>query len=122
MHGELQKVRCLKTEKVYSWTEDLDENTPHPDGINSPLRPHIVWFGEMPLYMNEIEKLLKQCDLFLAIGTSGVVYPAAGFVNWTSPQCRKVEFNVEKTAISEIFDETILGSASETLEDFLKSF
>lgn len=119
MHGELQKVRCLKTGKVYPWLDDLDQNSPHPDGIDSPLRPHIVWFGEMPLYMEEIENLLNKCDLFIAIGTSGVVYPAAGFVNWTQPQCRKVEFNVEKTAISEIFDETILGPASETLENFL---
>lgn len=115
MHGKLQSIRCSKSGKSYPWTEDLDAHTPHPEGENNSLRPDIVWFGEMPMFMEEIESLLNDCDIFIAIGTSGVVYPAAGFVNWTKSTCQKIEFNLEKTEISPIFDQSILGPASETV-------
>ncbi|MCJ8277577.1 MAG: hypothetical protein MJK18_12105, partial [Bdellovibrionales bacterium] len=60
----------------------------------------------------------QDCDIFISVGTSGVVYPAAGFVNWTKASCQKVEFNLERTDISSIFDQTIVGPATETLKLF----
>lgn len=118
MHGELQKIRCLKTGKCYPWTEDLNDKTLHPEGVESKLRPHIVWFGEVPLELEVIESLLTDCDIFMAIGTSGVVYPAAGFVNWTKSSCQKIEFNVSRTEISSIFDQSITGPASLTVPEW----
>lgn len=113
MHGELQKVRCLKNHKVYDWPDDLDESSICPDckKANS-LRPHIVWFGEMPLMMEHIYDALSICDIFISIGTSGHVYPAAGFVANTPPQCLKIEINNQETNISEDFDKHFVGPAS----------
>ena len=122
MHGELQKVRCLKTEESFHWEKDLDETSPHPKGIDSKLRPDIVWFGEVPKYMDQIEDILRQTDIFLCAGTSGVVYPAAGFVQWTPQRCRSYEFNIERTAISEMFGETIIGPTGETLPQWVDDF
>lgn len=115
MHGELQKIRCLHTGKCYPWQEDLDHRTTHPEGLSSPLRPDIVWFGEMPKYMEEIEAYLNNCDYFLCIGTSGVVYPAAGFVQLVPRHSQKIEFNIEATSISRLFTQTIVGPTTETL-------
>src|SRR5688572_11753045 len=81
MHGELLKARCSKTQIVVPWTANITADTPCPCCSKTGLlRPHIVWFGEMPLFMDEIEAALSRCDLFVSIGTSGQVYPAAGFV------------------------------------------
>ena len=114
MHGELLKARCLESGEVFPWCDDLTAQTPHPKLPAKPgrLRPHIVWFGEMPLAMDRIELALYECDLFVAIGTSGRVYPAAGFVLMTAPDCRKVEINFESTAIQSSFDDVIQGAAS----------
>lgn len=82
MHGELLKGRCQRTGKVVAVNHDLTTTMPCPV-CQTPgcLRPHIVWFGEIPLGMDIIERALQQCQLFLSIGTSGHVYPAAGFVS-----------------------------------------
>lgn len=122
MHGELQKVRCLETEESFHWEGPLTEKSAHPNGLKSRLRPDIVWFGEIPKHMDRIEDILKKTDVFLCAGTSGVVYPAAGFVQWTPVNCRKIEFNLERTAISELFDQTILGPTGETLPNWTQSF
>lgn len=122
MHGELQKVRCLQTEESFHWEGPLDETSEHPKGLSSKLRPDIVWFGEIPKYMEEIEQKLLKADVFLCAGTSGVVYPAAGFVQLTPTHCKKIEFNLERTAISDLFDETILGPSGETLPQWTRSF
>src|SRR5918995_513710 len=81
MHGELLKARCIWCEAVTEWRGDLgSENTCPSCGRVGGMRPHVVWFGEMPLEMDVIEAGLMGADLFVAIGTSGSVYPAAGFV------------------------------------------
>lgn len=113
MHGELLKARCLRTGNVEDCRADL--------AVEGTLRPHIVWFGEMPLEMPRIEKALATCDLFLAIGTSGQVYPAAGFVAQVPRRCRRVELNLEGTAIREYFDEHRRGPASKIVPEFLAS-
>jgi NAD-dependent deacetylase len=76
------------------------------------MRPHIVWFGEMPLEMPRIFAALEACDLFVAIGTSGVVYPAAGFVETVPRQAHTVELNLEVSAVASHFKEHRQGTAT----------
>ena len=81
MHGELLKARCELCGGVSEWLDDLHVADVCPRcGRAGGMRPHVVWFGELPLYIDEIERALRRSDLFVAIGTSGAVYPAAGFV------------------------------------------
>jgi NAD-dependent deacetylase len=121
MHGSLLKVRCLDSDEVFAWSEDLALDTPHPKGgAAGRLRPHIVWFGEMPLYMEQIEEALGACDLFLAIGTSGQVYPAAGFVQMVPRRAHRVELNLADTPIGAHFTETIQGLAGECVPNYLR--
>jgi NAD-dependent deacetylase len=112
MHGELLKMRCLNSEMVYDLRQDLNLDS-ECKCCRSPgnLRPHIVWFGEMPFHMNKINTALEACDIFIAIGTSGNVYPASGF--YQKAKIRKattVELNLEATDSS--FDDHIYGPAS----------
>jgi NAD-dependent deacetylase len=114
MHGELLKARCVDTGEVFDWREDLDERTPHPrdPAKLGRLRPHIVWFGEVPFGLEQIEAAARVADLFVAIGTSGTVYPAAGIIEQTRPHCRTIEINVDRTPLSNRFDQSIQGKAS----------
>jgi len=122
MHGELLKARCTASGVVCDWTGDLEaaHGSPHhPQGV---LRPHIVWFGEMPLAMERIEAALEACDLFVSIGTSGAVYPAAGFVQSARMAgARTVEINLEPTQGARLFDEGVYGPASETVPAFFNA-
>ncbi|TWU27140.1 NAD-dependent protein deacylase [Novipirellula galeiformis] len=123
MHGELLKARCETTEEIFPWRDDLDETTTnpnHPEFIGT-MRPHVVWFGEMPLGLARIEEAARNADLFIAIGTSAVVYPAAGIVRQTKPTCRKIEINLDATPNSSEFDQSIRGKASIEVPAFLKS-
>lgn len=118
MHGELLKMRCLNSKMVFDIREDFDFDT-HCRCCRSPgnLRPHVVWFGEMPFYMNKINMALEACDLFVAIGTSGNVYPASGF--YQTAKIRKaltVELNLDQTGSA--FDQHIYGPATEVVPDF----
>jgi len=123
MHGELLKVRCIDSGELFDWTDDLTVSTPHPTLHGRPgrLRPHVVWFGEMPIGMEQFQAAAKSADLFIAIGTSALVYPAAGIVNWTRIDCRRVEINLEATPVSNRFDESLRGAASELVPKFLKA-
>lgn len=81
MHGELNSVLCQACSSTMRTSEDIDGQSICPEcRVPGKLRPDIVWFGEIPYHMGEIERRLETCDLFVAVGTSGVVYPAAGFV------------------------------------------
>lgn len=119
MHGELLKARCTRSGVVMDWTGDMaaDQASPHhPQGL---MRPHIVWFGEMPLEMERIEAALKACDLFVSIGTSGAVYPAAGFVQSARyAGARTVEINLEPTSGAGLFDEGVYGPATQAVPGF----
>jgi NAD-dependent deacetylase len=120
MHGELMKARCRACGAVHAWEEDLTTTTPCPScGQTGGMRPHVVWFGEMPLHMDEIAVALERCDLFAAIGTSGQVYPAAGFVAEVRGRARTVEINLARSDVSGDFDEAIIGPASETVPRFV---
>ncbi len=114
MHGELLKVRCNETGEIFDWHEDLTEGTPHPNNplIQKSLRPHIVWFGETPFYLPQIEDAARQADVFISVGTSGTVYPAAGILSQTQSHCRTIEINPFPTPLSPKFDETIRQKAS----------
>lgn len=115
MHGEVFKARCLACESVTDWREDLDDGTLCRN-CRGGLRPHIVWFGEIPLGLDEIYEALEEADLFAAIGTSGNVYPAAGFVDFARRNHRRcLEFNLEETSASALFHENHLGRAGETV-------
>ncbi len=120
MHGELAKIRCTFCGDVREWAEELSVATICPAcGRSGGLRPHIVWFGEMPMEMARIEKALSACDLFLAIGTSAQVYPAAGFVEMVRGRARTVELNLEPSAASHLFDERRYGPATEVVPAFV---
>jgi NAD-dependent deacetylase len=122
MHGELAKARCLSCEAVQGWEGDLGPGSLCPAcGRAGTLRPHVVWFGEMPLFMDRIEAALEACSVFVAIGTSGQVWPAAGFVAGLRGRARTVELNLEPTAGSALFDEALHGPASEIVPRFVAS-
>ena len=123
MHGELLKARWSGTDEVFEWRGDLSTASPHPLAAErvGGMRPHVVWFGEMPLGMEQIAAAAAEAELFVAIGTSSVVYPAAGIVQWTPPECRRVEINLEDTPTSPDFGERIRGPASTTVPDFFRS-
>jgi NAD-dependent deacetylase len=117
MHGELLKARCGRCEAVRPWLDDLTVARACPDcGRPGALRPHVVWFGEMPLAMDLIGRALRKADLFVAIGTSGAVYPAAGFVAEARAYgILTCEINLEAADNADLFDQQRLGAASETV-------
>lgn len=122
MHGELKSARCSRTHNVYQQHTDITPDSRCPCCNTPTLRPHIVWFGEMPLFMDDIVQALEQCDLFLSIGTSGHVYPAAGFVEIASQAgAHTVEINLEPSRIKDDFAEHRYGKAGDVLPGYLQS-
>ncbi|ALO45212.1 Sir2 family NAD+-dependent deacetylase [Pseudohongiella spirulinae] len=120
MHGELLKVRCMVSGLIFEHREPVNIDS-ECRCCRQPgnLRPHIVWFGEMPLEMNLIEAALQRCDLLIAVGTSGQVYPAAGFYQTARRQgAHTIEINLETTGSE--FDEHIYGLASTVVPDFVE--
>lgn len=115
MHGELRSAWCLACDARMRWDEDLGDHPPCPScGIAGHLRPDIVWFGEMPYGMERIDKALMNADLFVSIGTSGAVYPAAGFVQTARyTGARTLEINLEPSLGSAYFHESRNGKAGE---------
>lgn len=115
MHGELAKARCLRCGGVSSFHGAGLADALCPACGAKALRPHVVWFGEIPLHMEEIEDaLLTRCDTFAAVGTSGQVYPAAGFMEAAKANgARTVELNLEPTDLSHRFDDARHGPATE---------
>ena len=120
MHGELLKARCTASHKVVDWTGDLEPRQASPYHPMGWMRPHIVWFGEMPIQMGHIHQVISQCDLFVSIGTSGNVYPAAGFVELAKDVgARTVELNLEPSLGARLFDEGYYGPATEVVPQFV---
>ena len=115
MHGELTSGWCLACDGRFAWDGPMGEGAACPGcACSGAVRPDIVWFGEMPYEMDRIEAALRNCDLFVSSGTSGAVYPAAGFVQ-TARYCgaRTLELNLEPSQGSNFFDETRIGKAGE---------
>ena len=122
MHGELFKKRCGYCGEVSLCVGDITEESVCKKCETRNLRPHIVWFGEQPLELETCFQLGIICDLFVSIGTSGQVYPAAGFVDLAKDNGAKaVEINLEFTANRGSFDEGFYGKASEEVPLFFES-
>jgi len=122
MHGEMLKVRCDGCGMIAVWRDDLGLDSRCPECTNAgDLRPHVVWFGEMPLRMDEIYAALERCTLFVSIGTSGNVYPAAGFVTEVrrAGGAHTVELNLEPSEGASLFAEARYGPASELVLAFV---
>ena len=113
MHGELTRGWCLACNNRFPWEGPMDSFSYCPTcTIPGMVRPDIVWFGEMPYEMERIEAALMACDLFVSIGTSGAVYPAAGFVQTAKYRgARTLEINLEPSQGSMLFDERRYGLA-----------
>jgi NAD-dependent deacetylase len=113
MHGELNRALCKACGAAPEWAGDLSGDPPCPRcGAAGRLRPDIVWFGEMPYHMAAIEAAIGACDLFVSIGTSGAVYPAAGFVDWArTAGAKTLEINLDPSAGTALFDEARHGPA-----------
>jgi NAD-dependent deacetylase len=121
MHGELARARCLACGAASPWGEDITPGSACPAcGAVGRLRPHVVWFGEMPLGMERIEAALEACGLFVSIGTSGNVYPAAAFVAAVRGRARTVELNLEPSEGARLFDEARHGPATEVVPAFVE--
>jgi NAD-dependent deacetylase len=121
MHGELFKVRCTRSGQVFRETGDVTPDSRCPCcGEAGRLRPHVVWFGEVPMHMDRIEQALSDCDLFVAIGTSGNVYPAAGFVQLArATGAQTLELNQEPSAVNDAFHEHRAGAAGELVPSWV---
>ena len=122
MHGELLKVRCAACAHVFPWTGDLGLGQACGDcAATGTLRPHVVWFGEMPMEMERIYNELSACALFMSVGTSGNVYPAAGFVEHVglSGDAHTVELNLEPSVGASLFAETVYGPATEVVPAYV---
>ena len=113
MHGEHLNAWCTSCDVRNRWSDPLIERPPCPACQARTLRPDVVWFGEMPYRMNEIYAALGKANLFVSIGTSGAVYPAAGLVqNAVELGAHTLELNLERSQGSDMFHETRLGPAS----------
>lgn len=116
MHGELMKTRCAACAHVFEDTAAFEAARRCPDCAQGPLRPHVVWFGEMPLELDRIGEALMQADMFVAIGTSGHVHPAAGFVHEARARgASTLELNQARSQTTHLFDRTRLGPATEVV-------
>ena len=113
MHGEVKRGWCRACDERFAWEGPMGEGANCPScAADGSVRPDIVWFGEMPYGMERIDAALAEADLFVSIGTSGAVYPAAGFVQTARyVGARTLEINLEPSAGSLFFDERRFGPA-----------
>jgi NAD-dependent deacetylase len=121
MHGEHLNAWCLACDARSVWRKTLLERPPCPECGKAALRPDIVWFGEMPYRMDEIDAAVRDCDLFVSIGTSGAVYPAAGFVQTARyVGARTLELNLDPSLGSVHFHESRMGKAGDLVPGWVE--
>lgn len=122
MHGELLKALCAHCAERVAWQDELSIATPCPNCARTEgMRPDVVWFGEMPYDMDRIAGLIEGCDLFISIGTSGHVYPAAGFVAEARAHgAHTVELNLEPSEGASLFHEAIYGPATKIVPAYVE--
>ncbi len=120
MHGEHLNAWCTSCDVRSPWRATLAERPPCPVCAKPTLRPDIVWFGEMPYRMAEIDHALQECDLFVSIGTSGAVYPAAGYVqNARYHGAQTLELNLEPSQGSVMFHACRMGKAGDLVPEWV---
>lgn len=121
MHGEMFKAMCKSCGATHAWRDDLSVATLCPScGKGGGMRPDVVWFGELPYHMARIHDALSQADLFISIGTSGNVYPAAGFVaDARQAGAHTVELNLEPSEGARLFAEVHHGPATRVVPDYV---
>lgn len=123
MHGELRKVRCTACGAVHPWLLELHSPSACPTCQRSgTLRPHIVWFGEVPFGLPQIEQALATCGAFVAIGTSGLVYPAAALVDTVPPGTPTWELNLDPALNSQAFQHHHPGPATRTVPALVEAW
>lgn len=124
MHGTHLDARCTACGMTRAWAGDMSVATPCPAcTVTGTLRPDIVWFGEMPHDLDKIGEALSASHVFVAIGTSGAVYPAAGYVAAARRLgLTTIEFNLDPADNAGLFDHAIYGKASETVPRFVEAF
>ncbi|MEM6747293.1 MAG: NAD-dependent deacylase [Pseudomonadota bacterium] len=116
IHGLLQKAECYACGHVAEWTGDLSTETPCPACGANAMRPYIVWFGEIPRHFDEVEDRMMEADLFVAVGTSGAVYPAAGLVGLAARRgIPRVELNLDPSDNADLFTDRRYGKASDVV-------
>jgi NAD-dependent deacetylase len=122
MHGELRRIFCTHCDHKQIWNEDMTTDYRcNACGAVGSTRPDIVWFGEMPYQMDRINAALQSCDLFVSVGTSGQVYPAAGFVQ-TARYFRRaetLELNLDPTDGSPLFHDSRFGPATKLVPQWV---
>lgn len=121
IHGQINQAVCMNCGKVMeSWGDVTSETVCSGCGVMGMMKPNIVFFGENLLYMDKVEELLRKADLFVSVGTSGVVFPAASFVQTAKYYgADTIEFNLEQTSNNFYFDKHVMGKAGETLPKFV---
>lgn len=120
MHGELAKALCASCGARVEWLGDLEHGPPCPACGVRALRPDVVWFGEMPYELERIEEAVVACDVFAAIGTSGEVYPAAGYVALAAAfGARTIELNLAPAGGAVPFDEVRAGPATSVVAQWV---
>lgn len=117
MHGQLRSAWCTACDDRHTWHDPLGHEPACPSCESSTLRPDIVWFGEVPYGMEHIEQAVYDADLFVSIGTSAIVYPAAAFVLWARNE--SLELNLEASAASRDFTESRRGPATRLVPDWV---
>ena len=122
IHGQINQAVCMNCGNVITtWDDVTTEDTCEACGVQGMFKPNIVFFGENLLCMDKVDDLLRHCDLFISIGTSGVVFPANTFVRTAKYyHADTVEFNLKPTANNYEFDRHIIGKAGETFPKFVK--
>jgi NAD-dependent deacetylase len=121
MHGELGRALCASCGASAAWADDLSLVTVcSACGEAGAMRPDVVWFGEMPREMDRIYEALIACDLFVSIGTSGSVYPAAGFVaEARAAGAHTIELNLEPSDGASLFADAMYGPATEIVPTYV---
>jgi NAD-dependent deacetylase len=114
MHGELFKSRCESCDRP-PFDDRVAHDTIPRCSCGARVRPHIVWFGEVPLGMDTLARQLRACDVFVTIGSSGAVYPAAGFVAAVRGHARTIYVGPEEPDNASVFDECRLGRAGQAV-------